>query len=304
MCNFSFSVAIATFNRSRLLGRAVQSVLDQAWPDMEILVVDDASTDDTQEFVANNYPHVRYLRQDHNRGCGAARNRALLEATNPYVLILDDDDTLLPGSLALIAARMADIPDLVKYPVVNFAHGEAELCAPYVLVRFEDYIQEALYGDFVPVVCRALFLREELAYPMSRVGGEHLLWWKIAECYGIPTWADRIGSVHTDAPIRLTSVASQIAHACEHAEIQERTLQEFAEVLRARYPAYYLKKLLGAATYRLLAGDRTEARSHLRAAMQWKRSKNALGLWILSYLPAPILRTCFVAYRRRSGVVA
>ena len=138
VCDFSFSVAITTFNRSRLLGRAVQSVLDQRWPDVEILIVDDASTDDTREFVANNYPQVRYLRQNHNQGCGTARNRALQEATNPYVLILDDDDTLLPGCFELIASRMADIPDVVKYPVVNFAHGDAELCAPYVLVRFED----------------------------------------------------------------------------------------------------------------------------------------------------------------------
>src|SRR6266567_3191848 len=130
MCSLSVTVVIATFNRSGLLGRAVQSVLDERWPGVEIVVVDDCSIDDTQAIVAREFPSARYFRLDQNRGCGAARNRGLREATNPYVLILDDDDTLLPGALSLIAARMATVPDLSKYPVVNFATGDARLEAP------------------------------------------------------------------------------------------------------------------------------------------------------------------------------
>jgi GalNAc5-diNAcBac-PP-undecaprenol beta-1,3-glucosyltransferase len=304
MPSFSITVAIATFNRCGLLGRAIQSVLVQSWPGVEIVVVDDASTDGTQDFVAHNYPQVRYLRQDQNQGCGAARNRAVQEATNPYVLILDDDDELLVGSLALIAARLAAVPDLRRYPVVNFARGNAELCTPYMVVSLDDYLTEALHGDFVPVICRELFLRENLMYPHSRVGGEHILWWRIADRYGIPTWADKVGSVNTDATIRLTSVRSQICHAREHAELQERTLEKFGEILRLRFHALYAKKLLGAAAYRLLAGDRKEARSHLHTALLWRPSKSLVALWVLSFLPLSIVRKYFLAYRRRSGVSA
>jgi GalNAc5-diNAcBac-PP-undecaprenol beta-1,3-glucosyltransferase len=304
MPSFPITVAIATFNRCGLLGRAIQSVLVQSWPGIEIVVVDDASTDGTQDFVAHNFPQVRYLRQEQNQGCGAARNRALQETTNSYVLILDDDDMLLPESLALIAARLQAFPDLHRYPVVNFAHGNAGLCAPYMVASLDDYLTGSLSGDFVPVICRELFLRDNLMYPLSRVGGEHILWWKIAEYYGIPTWADQVGSVNTDAPIRLTSVRSQICHAREHAELQERTLKEFAEILRSQFHDIYAKKLLGAATYRLLAGQRKEARSHLHTALLWQPSKSLVALWVLSFLPLSIVRKYFLTYRRRGGVSA
>jgi GalNAc5-diNAcBac-PP-undecaprenol beta-1,3-glucosyltransferase len=304
MPSFPITVAITTFNRCGLLGRAIQSVLVQSWPGIEIVVVDDASTDGTQDFIAHNYPQVCYLRQDQNQGCGAARNRALQEATNSYVLILDDDDTLLPDSLALIATRLQAFPDLHRYPVVNFAHGNAGLCTSYMVASLEDYLSESLCGDFVPIICRELFLRENLMYPLSRVGGEHILWWKIAKHYGIPTWADQVGSVNTDAPIRLTSVRSQMCHAHEHAELQERTLKEFAEILRLRFHALYKKRLLGAAAYRLLAGDRAAARSHLRTSLWLGPSKSVVALWTLSFLPLSVVRKCFLAYRRKSGVNA
>jgi len=303
MPGISFSIGIATFNRSRLLGRAIQSVLDQSWPGAEILVVDDASVDDTRQFVANEYPQVRYLSQDRNQGCGAARNRALREASHPYLLILDDDDTLLPGALHLIACRMASMPDLVNYPVLNFAHGEATIPQPYLVAGLDAYIQGTLCGDFVPVICREMFLRENLSYPTSRVGGEHILWWKIANRYGIPTWADRVGTVHSDAPVRLTSVQSQMRHSREHAELQEETLSQFGDVLRRKFPNYYAKKLLGAAAYRLLSGDRRQARSHLQAALRWHSSRSAMGLWALSFLPLFVIRQCFLAYRTGNGVV-
>jgi glycosyltransferase involved in cell wall biosynthesis len=302
MYKLSVTVVIATFDRAKFLGRAIQSVVDQQCPDIEIIVVDDCSTDQTQAMVARDFPNALYFRLDHNRGCGEARNRGLSEATKSYVLILDDDDTLLPGALALIAARLASIPELQKYPVVNFARGKARIGAPFVLATLEDYISEVLHGDFIPLICRKLFLSEELMYPLSRIGGEHMLWWKIAQRYGIPTWADRVGTVNADAPVRLTSVRAQICHAREHAELQERTLKEFSKILLRRFPAYYQRKLLGAATYRLLAGDRVNARSHLRIAGKSEMPKKALALWVLSYLPLSLTRQCFRAYRSLSKV--
>ena len=298
MPNLLISVAISTFNRKVLLGRAIQSVLDQAWPNMDIVVVDDASTDGTQEFIAHYYPQTRYFRLEENQGCGAARNRALLEAIHSYVLILDDDDTLLPGSLHLISARMEVVPDLCKHPVVNFAHGNACVSRQYLCATLGDYLGEGLSGDFIPVINRSLFQQDNLMYPLSRVGGEHLLWWRIAERYGIPTWADRVGTVNTDAPTRLTSVDSQIYYAREHAELQERTLNEFGDVLMHRFPAYYTKKLIGAGTYRFLADDRIKARLHLHAAARSRLTPSIVALWVLTFLPLSLAIECFRTYRR------
>lgn len=299
MRDFRVTVVITTYNRSHLLGRAIRSALDQGWSDLEVLVVDDASTDDTPDLMRNSFPEVRYLCQDTNRGVSAARNRGLREASQPWVMFLDDDDTLLPGAVERIAAHIAKLPDVERYPVLQFAHSNGNIPKEFTIVRLEHYTTGVLQGDFVPVIRKDPFLAKALAYPESVRAGESLLWFRVAEEYGIPTWADRVGRVHPDALVRQTSTDYQLLHVRNLAELQERILSEFGEVLAARFPAYYQKKRLGAATYRILAGERTAARSHIRLALQRGYSIGAVGLWALSFLPRAWAQRCFVLYRRR-----
>lgn len=87
-----FSVVIATYNRSPLLTRAIDSVLEQSFEDFELIVVDDGSTDDTPAVVsAFGDPRLFYIRRDH-RGVSATRNEGLHHARGRYVVFLDSDD--------------------------------------------------------------------------------------------------------------------------------------------------------------------------------------------------------------------
>ena len=91
------SVVIPTYNRASLVGRAVGSVLGQTFPDLEVVVVDDGSTDGTEEAVrAVGDGRVRYLRHEANRGVAAARNTGMAHARGEYVAFLDSDDVWLP----------------------------------------------------------------------------------------------------------------------------------------------------------------------------------------------------------------
>ena len=106
------SVVIPTYNRARILPRAVRSVLNQTFGDFELIVVDDASTDDTEEVVrAIGDARVIYLRQDANRGGAAARDRGIAAARGAYVAFLDDDDEWLPQFLERIDDVFASDPD-------------------------------------------------------------------------------------------------------------------------------------------------------------------------------------------------
>jgi glycosyltransferase involved in cell wall biosynthesis len=94
------SVIIPTYNRAHLVGRAIQSVLDQTYHDFELIVVDDASTDATEEAVRNfNDPRIRYIRHEHNRGGSAARNTGIGAAHGEYIAFLDSDDEWFPTKL-------------------------------------------------------------------------------------------------------------------------------------------------------------------------------------------------------------
>ncbi len=92
------SVVIPTYNRAQLLRRALESVLAQSQPALEIIVIDDGSNDETEAMIAQHYPAVRYLQQT-NRGVSAARNYGIQQAQGEWIALLDADDEWLPGKL-------------------------------------------------------------------------------------------------------------------------------------------------------------------------------------------------------------
>lgn len=298
MNDAAFSVVISTYNRRPLVGRAIRSVLNQEYTGVEVIVIDDCSTDGTLEYVQKEFPTVRYFRLENNQGAGAARNRGIREAKNPWVVILDDDDELLPDALGTIAKEIASFPTALEFPVLQFAHGNGEILETYMLVRLEHYLNGVIKGDFIPVINKYLFISKSFAYPEIRSVGEHLLWWRIAHAYGIPTWNKCVALIHDDAPIRLTSPENQIHRARDYAELQERTLQEYGEILRNDYPALYRRKCLGAGAYWLLAGEVSKARKHLWRTC--RESSPALSLLLigLSFLPHKVVKKAFLAYRR------
>lgn len=97
------SIIVPTFNRAALLGRALNSVINQSGLgphiETELIVVDDGSTDGTAEFVRTCYPQVSLLVQG-NAGVSAARNAGLSAATGEWLALLDSDDEWLPHKLA------------------------------------------------------------------------------------------------------------------------------------------------------------------------------------------------------------
>lgn len=104
------TVLVCTYNRKELLPEALASVAAQSWPH-ELLVVDDGSSDGTWELICNQ-PNLRPLRQTDNQGKPAALNRGVREATGEYLLILDDDDLILPGAITVMATALMRNPDL------------------------------------------------------------------------------------------------------------------------------------------------------------------------------------------------
>jgi glycosyltransferase involved in cell wall biosynthesis len=110
----ALSVVVTTYQHARYLGDALESVLSQEIPGLDVVVVDDGSTDRPERVVAR-FPGVRLIRQD-NRGLSAARNTGLANCTGDYVIFLDADDMFVPGGLAAgLAAASAHPQAAVVY---------------------------------------------------------------------------------------------------------------------------------------------------------------------------------------------
>ena len=107
------SSIIPTFNRSKVLARAIESALSQLRPSDELIVVDDGSTDGTPDLLRSyTDSRLRYIQQP-NGGAGAARNRGAAEARGELLAFLDSDDEWLPGKLELQRRLMESRPDVL-----------------------------------------------------------------------------------------------------------------------------------------------------------------------------------------------
>jgi len=119
----SISVIVPTFNRVETLPRAINSVLDQIYQDIELWIVDDGSTDETEswvqtELLKENLPIPCHYLRSPNKGVSHARNLAISASSSPWVAFLDSDDEWLPNKL------QDQMNYVEKHPDAQLVHGE------------------------------------------------------------------------------------------------------------------------------------------------------------------------------------
>jgi glycosyltransferase involved in cell wall biosynthesis len=119
------SVVIPCFNAARYIATAIRSVLEQQWPDLEIIVVDDGSTDGSADLVSAGFPQIRVIRQA-NKGAAEARNLGIRQARGTWIAFIDADDFWLPGKLLAQAHLLRSDPTArMAYAAWQVWHGEA-----------------------------------------------------------------------------------------------------------------------------------------------------------------------------------
>jgi len=154
-----FSIVIPTYNRADTLPAAVESALGQTCQDLEVVVVDDGSTDSSAEWLARQTDaRVRHVRQA-NGGEAAARNRGISEACGDYIVWLDSDDLLLPDALASYSRRIdtGTVADIMYGHLVVINKEGRETSR----IRYDDLSA----GPVFP----ALFMRNRLPNPGTAV---------------------------------------------------------------------------------------------------------------------------------------
>lgn len=140
------SVIIPTYNRAQVISRAIRSVLSQTYSDFELIIVDDASKDGTEEVVKRfRDPRITYFRNRVNMGGNAARNRGIRLAKGKYVAFLDDDDEWLPTKLSKQTSLLSKLPRSVAVVYAGYkVLGESGRAFGVVSPRCEGYIFDEL----------------------------------------------------------------------------------------------------------------------------------------------------------------
>jgi glycosyltransferase involved in cell wall biosynthesis len=288
------SVIVPAYNYAHLLPRALDSVLGQWAEDIELLVVNDGSRDNTVEVLAAyqvRYPQLQVIHQA-NAGAAAARNHGIRLARGRYALLLDADDELLADAFASLRLVLKDNPQAglvlgAQFSVMQDGRERLRLPTP-VSGTPAQLIQRYLLEKKISIShCCTLFRRDLLLqrpYPESLRTGED-----------IPVFAYLLVSapvVLTQQPLaRIYKHADSLRHnrADEEAVAQGMLREVFASLpaecqpLRQRYEAQRYLSLFRAA---LLAGDQVTARRYYRhalglsplQALRWSYLKKALRL--------------------------
>jgi len=119
MATPKLSICIATYNRAAFVAETLHSILQQLVPEVELIVVDGASPDNTREIVmriAARHPALRYHREEVNSGVDGDYDKAVGYSEGEYCWLMTDDDVLLPGAVDRVLAALEERPELV---VVN-----------------------------------------------------------------------------------------------------------------------------------------------------------------------------------------
>lgn len=179
------SVIIPTYNYAHLLPRVLGSVLPQLTDDIELIVVNDGSTDDTSSLLSgyvSRYPHLQVVEQP-NGGAASARNSGIQLAKGRYALLLDADDELLPSTLSTLRAAISSAPQIgmvLGGYISVYPDGRERLRAPtpVPVMPADKLIKQYLLEKSIAIShCCSLFRRDLLLqrlYPESLRSGEDI----------------------------------------------------------------------------------------------------------------------------------
>jgi len=170
--DISIAVCVAHHNKGPLAMAAVRSVLEQQYRHAELILVDDGSTDGSDEplvSLAAVEPRFKFKSLPLRMGAGAARNEALKMSTADYVFFLDSDDLMLPGALAYMAASVADAPsfDFMAFPMQLFYQTPGDMDVVSNIPKQRDDLLRFLERDQPWLLSGALWNRRFL----EKLGG-------------------------------------------------------------------------------------------------------------------------------------
>ena len=284
------SVILPTYRRGQVIARALQSVLTQDFADLEVLVLDDAPGDSTEQVVRSlGDPRVRYLPHPTRSGVAAARNRGIAIARGELIAFQDSDDEWLPGKLARQAERLSGLP-------ADFAltQGAVRYPGPPKRYLFTDLPAGQERIAILPVNTTT-FLQGWLARKsaLQALGGfdERLQLWedwelliRICQKYRVDMDPHVMAITH-DTP---GSLVKQLHRRVESLTIivdKHRPLME-------AYPRAMAVNLYAIARFKLLASEDDDARTLLlRSLRLYPTRLRTWALLALSLLGRPLVRT-------------
>lgn len=237
------SVIIPTYNREKFIAETIQSVIDQEYDNLEIIISDDGSTDRTIEIAESFNDKVKILHKPKNfitQGVSSTRNRGIKASTQPYICFLDSDDFFLPGHLIKIANVLENNSNsgFAFCRILNVKEEDGKiLCNIYTHLKiFKNDIRNPIVSRSNIVCTNCFIFRKEVFETVGRFnesysnGEDGDLWMRISEKY-TGVFSDHYGAVyrkHLNIN-QLTNNSKEIINRCA-LSIHENALKRYYDL--------------------------------------------------------------------------
>lgn len=207
------SIIMPSYNTGKFIAESIKSVLAQTYQDFELIIVDDCSTDDTEEVVKNfDDPRIIFIKNETNSGAAVSRNRALREAKGKWIAFLDSDDLWMPQKLELQLNFMKENGYAFTYTDYKIITPSGEEL-PYIYTAPNKVTKRKLYNY-------CYFSTITVMYDSDVVGliqiadvkknNDYAMWFKAAEktdCYRFPqclsVYCKREDSISSGSKLKL-----------------------------------------------------------------------------------------------------
>jgi len=283
------SVIITTYNRAALLPRAINSVLNQTYQNFELIIVDDGSTDNTEEVVRSfNDKRIIYHKHERNKGVLGAKNTGFDLAKGEYNCRLDDDDELLPEALETAVNKFAELASkgvkILWFDSIDAEKGKLSGSG----IREEGYVSYEdllcrIHGDYHMIMDRDVI--GDNRFDERLWDTESILWLKLhrkSRAYYVPKVLLRKYREHGSE--RVSDSMAALKHISRVILTHKVFLEEYGEELKRLCPKYYGQRLAGLGASQILNGEILEGRKRLLESFKFNFSLKYFILFLLSFI--------------------
>jgi glycosyltransferase involved in cell wall biosynthesis len=291
------SVIIPTYNCAHYLEQAIESAMNQTYDDLEIIVIDDGSTDDTSQVVRKYEASIKYIRQE-NRGLPAARNHAIKSSLGELIALLDADDWWEPSKLAEQVPILVEDTELcLVYSDLEVVYDDGSITPSFLSSRplaasgyvFDQLLQS---GFILPstVLLRRTCLEEVGMFDEAMRSHEDIdLWLRMCQRWKVtlvrkPLTHRRQGTANMTSNDNLRTEYG-IKLFVKALTLPNITKNQHHAIVRQLGNAYFSR-----AYFFFTKGQMQDCRSSLKQSLRcWRWNRRAWTYYVGSFFPKPLV---------------
>jgi GalNAc5-diNAcBac-PP-undecaprenol beta-1,3-glucosyltransferase len=285
------TVIIPAYNKANLLPRTIKSVLNQTFKNIELIIVNDAAIDNTDEVVRSfNDNRIVYIKHKENRGFFGALNTGLDAMRGEYVVFLSDDDELLLDAAETIVSKFTELsPKGIKILLFDCIDAETGKYSGSGIrkegyVSYEDFLCDRIQGDYWIAI-------DKRAIDNNRF--DQTLWGYMCSILLLKLYRNNkvfyipkiLGKAHREHKENRIATPEVLFKNISRVVLTEKAyLKEYGEETKPLCRKYYGQRLASLGFYQILNNEKKEGRSNVLESFRFHFSLAHCAIFILSFI--------------------